>query len=505
MTTEQHPPPVCTVAAIRSAMPVYPTSPPFHPSESYPEYPFHGHISSEANHAYAAVRQLLCELGYDAANFGSPRWNPLGHLLKPGQSVVIKPNFVLSRHTQGKDLFSIITHASVLRAVADYCWIALQGRGRITIADAPQYDCNAEELPRLTGVTQVAEFLRRQGKVEAQFIDLRSYWSKGKHFDSLRIPLPGDPLGSTLVDLGDRSAMAGKSHVQQLYGAVYHREETIRHHSGGRHEYQVSRTMIEADLFISVPKLKVHKKVGVTLNAKGLVGMATNKNFLVHYTLCPPSAGGDQYPDGLFTPVEAFLIRTERWMYDHLLASKSPLLEALHRSIYWLHNHSTKLLGLKVAESKRNLDAGNWHGNDSAWRMAADLARILHFADVEGTLHSQSPRRMFTIIDGIIGGENNGPLTPDPKPSGVLIGSENLLAADLVATRLMGFDPLKLRLYRELLGNPLFDLGVRRLEDISVRSQEPSWRQCLANPTDRFLDFRPHPGWVGTMETKATH
>lgn len=307
-----------------------------------------------------------------------------------------------------------------------------------------------------------------------------------------------------MVDLGGRSAMAGKSHVEQIYGAVYHRQETIRRHSDGHHEYQVSRTMIEADLFISVPKLKVHKKVGVTLNAKGLVGMATNKNFLVHYTLRPPGAGGDQYPDGLFTPVEAMLIRTERWMYDNLLASKSRALEALHRSIYWLHNHSTKLLGLKVPESKRKLDAGNWHGNDSAWRMTADLTRILYFADAEGKLHSQPPRRMFTVIDGIVGGENNGPLTPDPKPSGVLIGSENLLAADIVATRLMGFDPLKLKLYRELLGNPLFDLGVRRLEDISVLASEASWRDCLSNPTDPFLDFRPHPGWAGAIETKAT-
>ena len=45
----------------------------------------------------------------------------------------------------------------------------------------------------------------------------------------------------------------------------------------------------------------------------------------------------------------------------------------------------------------------------------------------------------------MIGGENNGPLAPDPVAAGVLLAGENLLAVDLVAARLMGFDPLKIR------------------------------------------------------------
>lgn len=491
------------VAAVGTKGATYPATAPFHPAVQYPEYPFGKHLSTEPNHAYEGVRQLFQELGCDKEHFGTPQWNPLGHLLQPGMRVVIKPNFVLSRHTRGADLFSVITHGSVLRALADYCWIALKGRGQITFADAPQYDCNAEELPRVTGMDEVVRFLSGVPGPACSFLDLRGYWSRGKHFDSDRIPLPGDPRGSVTVDLAGQSAMNGKGAVQQLYGAVYHRGETIRHHSEGRHEYQVSRTMMEADLFISVPKLKVHKKVGVTLNAKGLVGMATNKNFLVHYTLKSPAEGGDQYPEGLFTPVEEALIRTERWMYDHLLASGSRTLEYLHRSIYWLHNHSTKLLGLKVQESKRQLDAGNWHGNDSAWRMTSDLVRVLHFADRNGTLHRTRQRRMFTVIDGIIGGENNGPLTPDPKASGILLASEDLIAADLVATRLMGFDPFRLRLYRNLLDDRNFDLGIHGADAIEVRTQNPAWKDCLHNSVDPYLAFRPHPGWVGKVEINA--
>src|SRR5215471_16321630 len=84
------------VAITRTRTAVYPSTAPYHPSEKYPEYPF---------------------------------GNPLGHVIEPGMTVVVKPNFVLSRHSQGKDLFGIITHPSVLRAVMDYCWIALKGEG----------------------------------------------------------------------------------------------------------------------------------------------------------------------------------------------------------------------------------------------------------------------------------------------------------------------------------------------------------------------------------------
>lgn len=491
------------VAAVRIADARYPQDAPFHPSTAYPEYPFGpAHVAGAPNLVYDGVRELLRLLGLDREHFGAAAWNPLGGVVAPGTTVVLKPNFVLSRHTRGGELFSIVTHPAVLRAVADYCWIALRGSGRIVVADAPQYDCNFSELMAASQLPSVIDFFRSRPRPgpAADLIDLRPYWSPAKHFASMLVPLPGDPAGSVLVDLGARSALEGKAHAEKLYGAVYRRQETIDQHTGGRHQYAVSRTILDADTVISVPKLKVHKKVGVTLNAKGLVGIATNKNHLVHYSLTPPSKGGDQYPDGLLTPIEQLLIRTERWMYDHLLAGGRRPLEYLHRSTYWLHNHSTKRLGLKVDESKRLLDAGNWHGNDSAWRMTIDLLRIFYFADRDGRLCDTPQRRMFSIVDGVIGGHRNGPLTPDAIPSRTLVGGADLLAVDLVATRLMGFDPTSLKLYRAALGDAQFGTLVPSLAAIRVHSTEPGWEGCLSNPTSRFLGFEPHPGWAGYVE-----
>jgi len=366
----------------------------------------------------------------DTDHYSNRDWNPLGELLKPGQTVVLKPNFVAHRNRGGGDLYAVITHPAIIRAVADYCYIALQGKGRIIVADAPQYDCDWSRLMEITGLEQVAALY---GGI-MELLDLRSYWSRGRHFASQLESLPGDPKGTVWVDLGNNSAFAGMSE-DQMVGACYWRNELRAHHSYGCHEYALSRTVLKADLVINLPKLKTHKKTGMTLNAKNLVGICTDKNCLPHYRLGPPSRGGDQYPDGLFSPLEERLIRLERWMYDHLLAPRVRALEYLHRSIYWLHNHTTRRLGIKVAEDKRALDAGNWYGNDTTWRMVEDLNAAFALA-YRG--------RTFSIVDGVIGGEGNGPLAPDAVRSGILVAGENWGEVDKVATQQMqtiGFRP----------------------------------------------------------------
>jgi uncharacterized protein (DUF362 family) len=452
---------------------------------------------------YEGVRRLLSAIGLDAGNYGTTQWNPLGSIIEPGMSVVIKPNLVVSRHKEGKDLFAAITHASVLRAIADYSWIALRGDGRIVFADAPQYDCNFQELLRATGLEEVCDFYSPWRGPTVGVCDLRTYWSNDRHFPSMVRPLPGDPEGNLVINLGRRSALYGRA-SEKLYGAVYHRQELIAHHRDERHEYQVAGTVMKADVVVSVPKLKVHKKVGVTLNAKGLVGITTNKNHLVHYTLSSPKEGGDQYPDGHLSPMEEWLIKTERWMYDHLLARRSRPLEYLHRSAYWLHGKLLKPFGIAVPLEKRLLDAGNWWGNDSAWRMVVDLLHVFYYADREGEFHDTPQRKMFTFIDGVIGGENVGPLVPDPKPAGVLLAGENLLAADIVATRLMGFDPMKMRLYSFLLKDSHEDYGIRDFGEIEVVASPAEWSACLADRESRFLHFKPHPGWIGHIEMEPT-
>src|SRR5690554_5888999 len=84
--------------------------------------------------------------------------------------------------------------------------------------------------------------------------------------------------------------------LRLLRGADYDEEITIAHHSGGRNAYLVARTVLSADLVVNVPKVKTHKKSGVTLSMKNLIGINGDKNWLPHYRAGFTSRGGDEFP-----------------------------------------------------------------------------------------------------------------------------------------------------------------------------------------------------------------
>ena len=64
----------------------------------------------------------------------------------------------------------------------------------------------------------------------------------------------------------------------------------------GRNEYLLSETVLSADLVVNLPKLKTHKKTGVTLALKNLVGINGDKNLLPHHCVGSPDAGRRRVP-----------------------------------------------------------------------------------------------------------------------------------------------------------------------------------------------------------------
>src|ERR1700752_3421675 len=120
------------VAVIKGLASRYAKTTPFHPSERYPEYPFDP-ISTDTNDIYDTVREFIRILRLDAGHFNTKEWNPFGEFISPGDSVLIKPNFVMDRHVAGGDYHCVVTHGSVIRPVLDYILIALKGKGEITI------------------------------------------------------------------------------------------------------------------------------------------------------------------------------------------------------------------------------------------------------------------------------------------------------------------------------------------------------------------------------------
>jgi hypothetical protein len=84
---------------------------------------------------------------------------------------------------------------------------------------------------------------------------------------------------------------------------------------------------------------------------------------------------------------------------------------------------------------------GGWAGNDTTWRMSMDIARILKHADRTGELCCQEKRKMIEFIDGIVGGEGQGPLRPTARRVGFVSYSEDVVAGDYVAACFMGLNP----------------------------------------------------------------
>jgi hypothetical protein len=89
---------------------------------------------------------------------------------------------------------------------------------------------------------------------------------------------------------------------------------------------------------------------------------------------------------------------------------------------------------------------GDWEGNDTTWRMVLDLNTALRFADRQGRLQATPQRAWWSVVDGVIAGEGQGPLGTRPKACGVILGGPDPVAVDATAAWLMGFDPAQIRM-----------------------------------------------------------
>ena len=490
------------VAIYQSSKAEYPEIPPFHPSEDYPEYIFNGRtFLSLDNSVYEAVRESLHLLGLDNENYGTAKWNPLGGLIQPGDKVVIKPNFVRDFHSQGEDIFCVITHPSVIRAIVDYVYIALRGKGQIVIADAPQGDAHFENLIEKIRVDKIAELYKESLNFEIPILDLRKmryeYGKEGFITQEARFELEGDPLGYVPINLGEYSEFADFNFYERIYGADYNRKETQRHHNKEVNEYLISKTILSADVIVSIPKLKVHKKAGVTLNLKNMIGINGDKNWLPHFRIGSPAEGGDEMPPDNIGKTEKLKHNVNRKLIDTFLSNENPFGEFAYKVIRKTYKNVKNIFGNR--EKKEKIVSGDWYGNDTIWRTILDLNKILIYADKEGRMCSIPQRKFFSIIDGIISGEKEGPLTPSPKRCGVLIAGFNPIAVDIVATRLMGFDYRKITKFRKILEDGKFMNSIFQITDpnaIELLTNVVEWN-CIMKNIDNSLGFIPPKGWFG--------
>ncbi len=416
--------------------------PPFDPSELFPELPFITKTNSP-NAVYSMVRRLLIDMELDAPNIGTRNWNPFKMLISPGNTVVIKPNFVTHYHFLGKKAaLASVVHGSVIRPLIDYVALALQSKGKIIIADNPVENADFSEIMTITGVEEMVEELNRRGyPVEVNLLDLRPKIKKttkrGKFFYETQ---EGDPLGYITIDLNRFSSFAeldGQRNIHYYTLADYSIDHldprscrqsiTDQFHNSVWHKYVVSRTILNADVVVNVAKLKTHCKAGATLSLKNMVGIVHEKKCLPHHRPgLPPE--GDSFPD--YPPSS----------YTSLKKLYRFLRNCLGVDRLWGLSWLRKLMQKRNILIDQHIEHGNWRGNDTIWRTILDLNRIVVYADKEGVMKDTPQRRFFVLIDGIIGQQGQGPMSGVPLTASILLGGFNPVYVDALAAKSMGID-----------------------------------------------------------------
>ena len=225
----------------------YNTVPPYHPQRLYPEYPFgekNINTGDDGNpDAYESTREIFRMLEYDKEHYDTKEWNPLGVIIKQGQNVVIKPNFVLHLNEGGYDIFANLTHPSVIRALIDYTYIALKGQGTITIAEAPQMDCEFEVIEQIMHLQAIVDFYNQTLNFPITILDIRRLKCKRdpvkKYYpaESFIYNDNADPQGYAIVNLGSLSMLDELDGIDGLYGSDYDRSFTSENHHKGVHRY----------------------------------------------------------------------------------------------------------------------------------------------------------------------------------------------------------------------------------------------------------------------------
>ena len=461
----------------------------FDPDEAYPEYPFPHSVSQGKNDAYRMVRNCLVGLGLDRERFGTSEWNPLGKLLEPGQTVVVKPNWVLHQNNNADSpefaMECLVTHGSVIRAICDYCLIALKGQGKVVVGDAPVQDCDIDLLFEKMRYRDILDFYRAEGIGLVEFKDFRAYRS---YMNDMKVITGKSAISDGVdIDLGDRSIQTELFPGQYFQVANYDKSETSSFHSGGRHVYSVSRDALQADLIINVPKPKCHRFAGMTGAMKNLVGVACRKETLPHRKSGSAEEGGDSYrsKSALKKIAEKGLSKK----VEHESQGKTA-----RATFTWLWAGFFCLLSKKFAKDPYLI--GSWYGNDTIWRTVVDLNYIVEHADKEGILHEESQRKSLCVADMLVAGEKAGPLSPSPKKMGLMVGGESFAEVDAVLCRVMGFPLDEIPAMRAVCSNKT-----------NLRYEEP---RIVSNKTESNGDlssvrfsgewaFEPHPDWKARL------
>lgn len=478
---------------------IYPSSETmFRPAIQYPEYPFGNELSGKPNQVYDMVRNSFIRLGYDKQNIGTRDWNPLRHLIKPGQNVFIKPNLVYDKNLSGEGMACVNTNPSVLAPIIDYVILALGDTAKeehIVVGDAPMQECNFDKMVMENGLQSLIAYYNKK-HIPVKLVDCRCMTAKIEEgawtFTERNAPCHIVSLGaySEFEKLSDKQ-------LKRLRKGANDTRDLFAHHHRGVHEYAVSDYLLNCDVLINVPKPKLHKKAGITISLKNLVGISAKKEYLPHHMEGDAETGrGDAY--------------FERNVFKSLVADTRDKVYAAswnnkkYAALFW---RIIRRLFMKL-EHFAGFDGiydGMWIGNETIPKMVLDLNKIELYANKDGKMCDEPQRKQLIVADMIVAGQGNGPLSPTPKNAGLIAVAENCpVSFDECIATIMGADVHRiptLRAAREMMGKYNFvqNEGVSALIlSSSDRWNSKGYQDIKKSDT---LKFVPIDSWKDAFNT----
>ena len=416
-------------------------------------------LAKVASNAYAeeagatlagAVERLAADLNWSAAGKG-----PFGALIERGARVLIKPNWVLHHNQSDGGMDPMITHPSVIKAVVH---AVLQAEpAEVVVGDAPIQTCDFAKLLEVGDLATWADELKKSDRRFKGVKDFRRTTST--YVNGVRVAdenvLPEDEF--VLFDLGAESLLEPITDEKDDFRVTcYDPRLMAKTHGRGRHRYLVARDVIAADVVINLPKLKTHKKAGITCALKNLIGINGNKEYLPHHRLGGTNLGGDCYPG------DSKIKRMLEYTADRQNTSHSVSKEKAWNVVATQLNRMLHLAGDKLGIE------GSWSGNDTIWRTGLDLNRILLYGELDGGMSSTPRRRVVHLVDAIVAGQGDGPLAPQPLAMGLLFAGNNAACVDWFGAQLLGYDPQLISIVREAFASFEWPIATCRPEEITV-------------------------------------
>lgn len=452
------------------------------------KYPVGQDMLNTDNDVFAMIREGFELLGLDRENKGTEAWNPMKDYVKPGDRVLIKPNMVLHFNTYCGRTDCLYTHPSLVAVIIHFVVIALNGTGSIVVGDAPLQECVFDELVKQSGYDLVIDHYQRMG-VDISLVDFRNVKSVNK--DGLHHLQEEKGSKGILVCVDDKSAFSEitDERAEKLRITNYDPRILQKHHTSKQHEYMVAKEVLDADVIINMPKPKTHRKAGVTISLKNLVGINANKEYLPHHTLGSKDEGGDAY-------LEA----------DRFLAIANEVLDIKNMLVNEQEFELAKIADelyskLKSKKKSEKYWEGSWYGNDTIWRTIVDLNRILLYADKKGDLQDSRQRRLFIVGDMLVSGDKEGPLEPSPVNARTIVMGDDPVAYDMVVCSLMGFDYHDIPSI-EMPGEEDKKLLFSSCKEPHVISNDKEWngRSLTDIRESHSLEFVPSRGWMEKLD-----